>query len=104
MQDYINWAHEVFLKQIYRTEDSLYQVIFDKAYRPEVFRAKTSKTEGNPNPDDFQISQTVNSEAVSFVEARFLEQVNSIRLGLVQKYPLMVFGTICLALSRSLLR
>ena len=105
MQDSVNWAHEVFLKQIYRTEDSLYQVIYDKAYRPDVFKAKTSsQATDKPDYSDFRIRKALDSDSVSFVEARFLEQVNSIRLGLVQKYPLIIFGTVSLLLSRSLIR
>ena len=34
-------AFDTFMRYVYTTEDSLYQILYDKCYRPEVYKLKT---------------------------------------------------------------
>ena len=36
-----NRVFDSFLSYVYNTEDTLYQILYDKAYRPDVFKLKT---------------------------------------------------------------
>lgn len=38
----INRVFDAFMTHVYNTEDSLYQILYDKSYRPEVYKLKTS--------------------------------------------------------------
>ena len=37
-------ANMALIEHIYRTEDTLYQIIFDRRFRPELFRLKVEET------------------------------------------------------------
>ena len=83
-QTLINRAFDSFLSYVYNTEDTLYQILYDKAYRPEVYKLKTghSQQTANINLNNFTISKP-EQDAVTFIETRFLEQINSTRIGLI---------------------
>jgi hypothetical protein len=38
----LNGVFDTFMTHVYNTEDSLYQILYDKSYRPEVYKLKTS--------------------------------------------------------------
>ena len=83
-QTLTNRVFDSFLSYVYNTEDTLYQILYDKAYRPDVFKLKTGISEqtDNINLNNFTISKP-DQDAVTFIETRFLEQINSTRIGLI---------------------
>ena len=75
-------AFDLFMKHVYNTEDSLYQILYDKCYRPDVYKLKTNKSVvGTADTSKFGLEKEPG--AINFVEMRFLEQINSTRIGLI---------------------
>ena len=76
-------AFDTFMRYVYTTEDSLYQILYDKCYRPEVYKVKTLKTSSAQQVDLSRFETAKEPGAISFIEMRFLEQINSTRAGLL---------------------
>jgi hypothetical protein len=99
----LNKVFDTFMTHVYNTEDSLYQILYDKSYRPEVYKLKTSSmTTTEPQVDLNKFGTIKEPGAVSFIETRFLEQVNSTRVGLIQKFPMIMFSCLSIYLARRL--
>ena len=47
LQSYIDQVNTALFEHIYSTEDTLYQIVFDKKYQPELYRLKTEVVEGH---------------------------------------------------------
>lgn len=99
-------AFDIFMRYVYTTEDSLYQILYDKCYRPEVYKLKTQKiAAGSGQQVDLARFETAKEPgAISFIEMRFLEQINSTRAGLLQKFPLFILMGTSVFLARRLNR
>ena len=46
LQGYIDRVNTALFEHIYSTEDTLYQIVFDKKYQPELYRLKTEALDG----------------------------------------------------------
>ena len=46
LQGYIDQVNTTLFEHIYSTEDTLYQIVFDKKYQPELYRLKTEVVDG----------------------------------------------------------
>lgn len=98
--DPTNWRaklESLYWQRVYSSEDLLYQALFDKAHRPEVF---TQRSAGNRV--EWQEPQQVSP--VEFIEMRYLEQVNSQRVALLMKLPALCSLALCVVLARSMVR
>ena len=40
------------ISHVYNTEDTLYQIIFDKRFRREIYNLKTAKRDGQDDPTE----------------------------------------------------
>ncbi len=92
----INQTYETYFKYLYRTEDTLYQLVFDRVHRPHDYQARMS---GRPASDSFELSA---QQSKDFMEMRYVEQVSGNRLGLLTKVPLAVGVALTALFSRRL--
>ena len=90
MERSLQQAVQSYLKWVYNSEDTLYQLLYDECHRPEVYRYRTT----GENPPDSHNFTSQKHKQLSFIETRFLEQTNTIRVGLLQKVPFALCGVL----------
>ena len=50
MENLLTRFYTKFSEHVYRTEDTLFQVLYDKVYRPKIYQLKTGN---NPSSDQY---------------------------------------------------
>ena len=84
-----DYAKSLIVDYIYRKEDLLFKVLYDKVYRPSAFSSIFG-----PNDE----------ESSSYYEIKYLERASKTRFLLLQKYPMVLSFLISILFTKRLLR